>query len=312
MSGGLLLVQALNGLQLGVLLFLIAAGLTVVFGVMDVVNLAHGAQYMLGAYLAVAFADWSGSFWVAVPLAALASLVLGAGLERLVFRRLLGASHLDQVLATFGLILLVEEGVRWLRGAAPLSLAMPALLSGTLTLPGGLRYPLYRLAVLGVGLLVGGLLWGLIERTRVGMRLRAGASNAPMLSALGVDVGKLFARLLAVGAMLAGFAGALAAPLVSVEPGMGGSVLILAFVVVVLGGAGSVGGAFVAAVLVGITDTLGRTLLDAALHAGLGASAAAAAGPALASMLIYLLMAAVLAFRPQGLLLGGSAERGGG
>ena len=312
MSFGLVLVQALNGLQLGVLLFLIAAGLTIVFGVMDVVNLAHGVQYMLGAYLAVAFAGWTGSFWVAVLLAAVASLVLGAVVERLVFRHLLGAGHLDQVLATFGLILLGEEAVRLLCGAAPLSLAMPPLLAGTLPLPGGLRYPVYRLAVLAAGLVVGVLLWLLIERTRTGMRLRAGASNAPMLSALGVDVGRLFARLLALGAMLAGFAGALAAPLVSIEPGMGGTVLILAFVVIVLGGAGSVRGAFVAALLVGLTDTLGRSVLDAALHAGLGAAAAATAGPALASMLIYLLMAVVLAFRPQGLLPGGAAERSGG
>ncbi len=312
MSAGLLLVQSLNGLQLGVLLFLIAGGLTIVFGVMDVVNLAHGVQYMLGAYLAVAFAAWSGSFWVAVPLAAVASFVLGAVLERLVFRHLLGAGHLDQVLATFGLILLAEEGVRLLCGAAPLSLPMPELLAGTLPLPGGLRYPLYRLAVLAVGLGVGLLLWLLIEHTRAGMRLRAGASNAAMLSALGVNVGKLFARLLALGAMLAGFAGALAAPLVSVEPGMGGPVLILAFVVIVLGGAGSVRGAFLAALLVGLTDTLGRSMLDAALHAGLGAAAAATAGPALASMLIYAVMAVVLAFRPQGLLPAAPAERGGG
>jgi len=301
MSAGLLLVQTLNGLQLGVLLFLIAAGLTVVFGIMDVVNLAHGAQYMAGAYLAVAFAGWTGSFWAAVPLAAVASLLLGAVLERLVFRRLLGASHLDQVLATFGLILLAEEAARTLFGPAPLSLALPPLLAGTLKLPGGLHYPIYRLVVLGAGLAVGGLLWLLIEHTRAGMRLRAGASNPSMLSALGVDVGRLFAWLLAVAAMLAGFAGALAAPLVSVEPGMGGSVLILAFVVVVLGGAGSVRGAFLAALLVGLTDTIGRSVLDAALHAGLGAAAAATAGPALASMLIYLLMAAVLAVRPYGL-----------
>ncbi len=308
MSTGLLLVQTLNGLQLGVLLFLIAAGLTIVFGVMDVANLAHGVQYMLGAYLAVAFYDLTGSFWLAVPLAAAASFLAGAVLERLVFRKLLGASHLDQVLATFGMLFIAEEGVRMVCGPAPLAMEVPASLAGTLPLPGGLRYPAYRLAVLAAGLSVGLLLWLLVEHTRTGMRLRAGASNAPMLSALGVDVRKLFARLLAFGAMLAGFAGALAAPLVSVEPGMGGAVLILAFVVVVLGGAGSVRGAFVAALLVGLTDTLGRSVLDAALHAGLSAAAAAAAGPALASMLIYLLMAAVLAFRPQGLF----AERGGG
>ena len=302
MSVGLLLVQTLNGLELGVLLFLIAAGLTLVFGVMDVVNLAHGVQYMLGAYLAVAFAAATGSFWLAVPLAAAASLLLGAVLERLVFRRLVGADHLDQVLATFGLILLAEEGVKLVWGPAPRSLAIPDLLAGTVPLFGGLRYAVYRLAVLGAGLLVAGLLALLIERTRAGMRLRAGASNAAMLSALGVDVGRLFALVLAAGAMLAGFAGAVAAPIVSVDPGMGGPVLILAFVVIVLGGAGSVRGSFLAALLVGLTDTLGRSLLDAALAGALPPAAARTTGPALASMLIYLLMAAVLAFRPGGLL----------
>jgi branched-chain amino acid transport system permease protein len=302
MSPGLLLVQALNGLELGVLLFLIAAGLTLVFGVMDVVNLAHGVQYMLGAYLAVAFASLTGSFWTAVLLAAIACLALGAVLERLVFRHLVGASHLDQVLATFGLILLAEEGVKIIWGPAPLALAMPKLLAGAIQLPNGLRYAVYRLAVLAAGLVMAGVLWLLIERTRAGMRLRAGSSNAPMLAALGVDVGRLFALVLAIGAMLAGFAGAIAAPIVSVDPGMGGPVLILAFVVIVLGGAGSVRGSFVAALLVGLTDTLGRSLLDAALGAALRPSAAHTVGPALASMLIYLLMAAVLAFRPGGLL----------
>lgn len=302
MSSGLLLVQALNGLELGVLLFLIAAGLTLVFGVMDVVNLAHGVQYMLGAYLAVTAAAWTGSFWLAVPLAAIACFALGAVLERLVFRFLVGADHLDQVLATFGLILLAEEGVKLVWGPAPLTLAAPALLGGAIPLEGGLRYAVYRLAVLAAGLVVAGLLWLLIERTRTGMRLRAGATNAPILAALGVDVGRLFALVLAVGAMLAGFAGAIAAPIVSIDPGMGGAVLILAFVVIVLGGTGSVRGSFVAALLVGLTDTLGRGLLDAAVGAALPPAAAHTVGPALASMLIYLLMAAVLAFRPAGLL----------
>ena len=210
---------------------------------------------------------------------------------------------------TFGLILLAEEGVKWAWGPAPLSLAPPALLAGSVTLPDGLRYGTYRLAVLGAGLAVAALLWLLIERTRGGMRLRAGASNAAMLDALGVDVGRLFALVLAFGAMLAGFAGALAAPIVSVDPSMGGAVLILAFVVIVLGGPGSMRGAFAAALLVGLTDTLGRTLLDAALRLALGPSAARMAGAALASMLIYLLMAAVLAFRPGG-LAAGRGQRG--
>jgi branched-chain amino acid transport system permease protein len=302
MSGALLLVEVLNGLQLGVLLFLIAAGLTLVFGVLDLVNLAHGTQYMLGAYLAVTFAAWTGSFAAGLVLAALGALLIGFVLERLIFSALLERSHLDQVLATYGLILLLEEGAKTVWGAAPVSLPVPALLAGTVRLTDDLAYPVYRLFLLGGGLSVAVTLWILIEHTRNGMRLRAGASNAAMLDALGVDTRRLFALVLALGAMLAGFAGAMAAPIVSIEPGMGGSVLILAFVVIVLGGTGSVRGAFVGALLVGLTDTFGRFLLAELLRSALGASAARQAGPALASMLIYLLMAIVLAFRPQGLL----------
>ena len=298
----LLLVQVLNGLQLGVLLFLIAAGLTLVFGVLDLVNLAHGTQYMLGAYLAVTFAGWTGSFVAGLVLAAFGALLIGFLLERLVFRALLQRSHLDQVLATYGLILLLEEAAKTIWGAAPLSLPVPALLAGTVQLTDDLAYPVYRLFLLGSGIIVAVILWVLIEHTRAGVRLRAGASDATMLGALGVDTGRLFAVVLACGAMLAGFAGAMAAPLVSVEPGMGGSVLILAFVVIVLGGTGSVLGALIGALLVGLTDTFGRFLLGELLRSALGASAARQAGPALASMLIYLLMAVVLAFRPRGLL----------
>jgi branched-chain amino acid transport system permease protein len=237
-----------------------------------------------------------------VVLAAAGSLAFGFVLERLVLRVLLRRSHLDQVLATYGLILLLEEAARTIWGRAPVSVTLPDALGGTVRLADGLNYPVYRLVLLGAGLAVALLLWLAIEHTRFGMRLRAGASNAAILSALGVNTDRLFALVLAMGAMLAGFAGAMAAPLVSVEPGMGGSVLILAFVVIVLGGTGSMRGAFLGALLVGLTDTLGRTLLADLLHSALGASAARQAGPALASMLIYLLMAVVLAFRPQGLL----------
>jgi branched-chain amino acid transport system permease protein len=302
MSGALLLVQALNGLQFGVLLFLIAAGLTLVFGVLDLVNLAHGTQYMLGAYLAVMFAGWTGSFALGLVLAAAGALLFGFVLERLVLGTLMTRSHLDQVLATYGLILLLEEGAKTIWGAAPLSLPVPALLAGTVPLGDELTYPVYRLFLLGAGLGVAILLWVVIEHTRSGVRLRAGASDATMLDALGVNTRRLFALVLACGAMLAGFAGAMAAPLVSVEPSMGGSVLILAFVVIVLGGTGSVRGAFVGALLVGLTDTFGRFVLAELLRSALGASASRQAGPALSSMLIYLLMAGVLAFRPQGLL----------
>jgi branched-chain amino acid transport system permease protein len=298
----LLLVQALNGLQLGVLLFLIAAGLTVVFGVMDLINLAHGVQYMLGAYLAVLGYGWTGSFALSLLLAIGASFAAGFLVDALVFRHLLGRDHLDQVLATYGLILLFEEGVRSLFGPAPLSLPMPDALSGTVALPGGLNYPLYRLVLLACGLGVAALLWAVIERTRAGMLVRAGASNADILGAMGVDVRRLFTLVAATGAMLAGFAGALAAPLVAVEPGMGGSVLILAFVVIVVGGVGSIRGAFVAALLVGLTDALGRSYIGDLLRLVVSPSAARTAGPALASMAIYLLMALVLGFRPRGLV----------
>ena len=298
----LLFVQTLNGLQLGVLLFLIAAGLTLVFGVMDVINLAHGVQYMLGAYLAVLAAQYTGSFLLALLAAAAGSFAIGLVLDRLVFRHLMRRSHLDQVLATYGLILLIEEAVRASFGPAPRAFALPAALSGAVTLPGGLNYPSYRLVLLAAGLAVAGLLWLVIDRTRAGMLVRAGASNAPILDAMGIDVQRLFALVVAVGAMLAGFAGAAAAPLVAVEPGMGSNVLILAFVVIVVGGVGSVRGAFVAALLVGLTDTLGRSFVTDLLRLFMAPSAARMAGPALASMAIYLLMALVLAFLPRGLL----------
>jgi branched-chain amino acid transport system permease protein len=297
----LLLVQTLNGLQLGLLLFLIAAGLTLVFGVMDFINLAHGVQYMLGAYLGVAFASLTGSFWIGLVLACLVAGAVGFALERLVFRHLYGRDHLDQVLATFGVILCMDEIVRMIWGSAPLQLAMPDSLSGSIALMGGLRYPVYRLALIAAGLIVAVLLAWVVNRTRTGMLIRAGASNAAMVSALGVDIGRLFTLVFGVGAMLAGFAGVLAAPLVSVEPGMGANLLILAFVVIVVGGTGAIRGAFIAALLVGLTDTVGRSAVTDAVRGLLSASTSARVGPAIASMLIYIVMAAVLAIRPQGL-----------
>ena len=297
----LLVIQALNGVQLGLLLFLIAAGLTLVFGVMDFINLAHGVQYMLGAYLAVAAMALTGSFWLGVGLAVLTAGLVGLALEWLVFRHLYGRDHLDQVLATFGVILFLNESVRVIWGSAPLQLATPALLSGSFPVMPGLMYPVYRVALILAGLLVAALLALVIHTTRTGMRIRAGASNPTMISALGVDIGRLFRQVFGAGAMLAGFAGALAAPLVSVEPGMGDNLLILAFVVIVIGGIGSIRGAFVAAILVGLVDTLGRGLVTDAAGLLLQGTAAARVGPALASMLIYVVMAAVLAVRPAGL-----------
>ncbi len=301
MTATLVAVQVLNGLQLGVLLFLVAAGLTLVFGVMDFINLAHGVQYMLGAYLAVTFYGLTGNFFAALLLALLAALAFGLLLEFLVFRHLYDRDHLDQVLATFGVILFLNEGVRIVWGAAPLSYPIPELLQGTIPLIEGFGYPIYRVAMIVAGLATAALLWVLVTRTRVGMLVRAGATNPRMVSALGVDIRRLFMVVFGFGAMLAGFAGVMAGPILSVEPGMGDGVLILAFVVIVIGGIGSIRGAFVAALIIGLVDTLGRSFMTDIFKAFLAPAAANQVGPAIASMLIYLLMAAVLFFRPSGL-----------
>jgi branched-chain amino acid transport system permease protein len=297
----LVLVQTLNGLQLGLLLFLIAAGLTLVFGVMDLINLAHGVQYMLGAYLAVAFYGLTGSFLLALVLALAATLAFALLLEVLVFRRLYGRDHLDHVMATFGIILFLNHGVKRVWGAAPLSLPVPDLLSGSVTLMGGLNYPVWRLVIIGAGLASAAGLYALVNHTRVGMLVRAGAANAALVSALGVDIRRLFMLVFGFGAMLAGFAGIMIAPILSVEPGMGDTVLILAFVVIVIGGIGSIRGAFVAALMIGLVDTLGRSFAVDILRLFMGPSPARTVGPALASMLIYVLMAIVLYLRPAGL-----------
>jgi len=301
MSTSLFVVQCFNGLQLGVLLFLVAAGLTLVFGVMDFINLAHGVQYMLGAYFSVMFFGLTGSFFASVLLALAASLLFGLLLEVLVFRHLYERDHLEQVLATFGVILFLNQGVKLVWGAAPLNMTVPDILSGSVPLMDGLRYPVYRLAIIAAGLAVAVALYLFVTATRVGMLVRAGATNAPMVSALGVDIKRLFMIVFGCGAMLAGFAGVMVAPILSVEPGMGDQILILAFVVIVIGGIGSVRGAFVAALLVGVIDTLGRSFMTDTLRLVLSPSAARAIGPALASMAIYLLMAVVLAVRPAGL-----------
>src|SRR5918997_3069520 len=261
MSTTLLFVQVLNGLQFGLILFLIAAGLTLVFGVMDFINLAHGVQYMLGAYLGATFAAWAGGFWWGLLGALPAALAIGLVLELLVFRHLYDRDHLSQVLATFGVILFLNQGVRAVWGTAPLQMPLPEALGGGVALMPGLLYPVYRLAILAAGAFVAGLLWFLVERTRAGALVRAGASNAPMVAALGVDIRRLFTMGFAFGAMLAGFAGVMAAPILSVEPGMGDSLLILAFVVIVIGGIGSMRGALVAALLVGLIETLGKSLM---------------------------------------------------
>ena len=301
MNTTLLFVQALNGLQFGILLFLVAAGLTLVFGVMDFINLAHGVQYMLGAYLGASLAALTGSFWWGLLLTLPATLAFGLLLEFLVFRHLYERDHLSQVLATFGVILFLNQGVKAVFGTAPMQMPLPELLSGGVPVMDGLLYPTYRIAILVAGLAIAGLLWFLVERTRIGMLVRAGASNAPMVSALGVDIRRLFMLVFGFGAMLAGFAGAMAAPILSVEPGMGDHLLILAFVVIVIGGIGSVRGAFIAALLVGLVETIGRGMMPDLMRLFLDPSSARQAGAAMASMLIYVVMAAILAFRPAGL-----------
>jgi branched-chain amino acid transport system permease protein len=301
MSTGLFVVQVLNGLQFGVLLFLIAAGLTLVFGVMDFINLAHGVQYMLGAYLAVAFYALTGNFLIALILALAAALVFGLLLEFLVFRHLYDRDHLEQVIATFGIIIFLNQAVKTVWGAAPLTLPIPELFTGSIVLMPGLLYPVWRLVIIASGLAVGLLLYVLVSHTRVGMLVRAGATNARIVSALGVDIRRLFMIVFGFGTMLAAFAGAMIAPILSVEPGMGDTVLILAFVVIVIGGIGSMRGAFLAALLIGLVDTLGRSFATDILRLVMPPSPARTVGPAIASMLIYVLMALVLYFRPAGL-----------
>ena len=301
MSLILLIEQVLNGLQFGVMLFLMAAGLTLIFGVMGLINLAHGSLYMVGAFAAAAVAGWTGSFVLALAASLAAAAAAGALVELLVIRRLYGRDHLDQVLATFALIMIFSEGTRWIFGSFPLFLNVPEALSGPIMLPGGIQYPLYRLTLILIGLAVALGLFLLISHTKIGIRIRAGQSDREMIAALGVDISKLYTLIFALGAALAGFAGALVGAIQSVQVGMGEPVLILAFVVIVIGGIGSIKGALVGAILVGLTDTLGRFLLPIAFRTFMEPSAAASVGSALASMAIYILMAAVLLFRPTGL-----------
>ena len=301
MSIALLLEQILNGLQLGVMLFLMAAGLTLIFGVMGLINLAHGSLYMVGAFACATVAAWTGSFWLGLAASLVAAAAAGAIVEMTVIRRLYDRDHLDQVLATFALILIFSEGTRWVFGSLPLYLNIPDLLRGTIPLPGGGRYQIYRLAIIAVGIAVAVGLWLLISKTRLGMRIRAGESDREMIAALGIDIRTLYTVVFAIGAALAGLAGAMVGALQSVQVGMGEPVLILAFVVIVIGGIGSIKGALVGAILVGLIDTMGRFLLPRAFSVFMDPSEASLIGSAIASMLIYMFMALVLTFRPRGL-----------
>ena len=298
--------QCLNGLQFGLLLFLLAAGLTLVFGIMDLVNLAHGSLYMIGAYFAATFSAWTGSFVFGAALALAATLVVGMAVEVIVMRRLYGRDHLDHVLGTFGLILFFDEAVRLIWGPAGLSLPLPPWLAGSVQILPGFQYSSYRLAIIVVTLSVAAFLYVLVMRTRIGMLIRAGASNREMVGALGVNIKLLYTLVFGLGAALAGLAGLMQAPILTVQIGMGENIVILAFVVTVIGGIGSIRGALVAALLVGILDTLGRAFFPEILRSILSVTAASALAPALSSMLIYLLMAIVLVIKPEGLFSAGN------
>jgi branched-chain amino acid transport system permease protein len=285
MTLALFIEQLLNGVQFGVMLFLIAAGLTLVFGIMNLINLAHGSLYMCGAFLTAALIKITDNFLVSALVALAVTALLGALIERLVLKPFYARSHLDQVLATFGLILIFNDLVRLIWGVVPVQLRLPGPFSGSVPLVLDVRYPMFRLVILAVGLIVALGLWYVVTRTRAGMWIRAGASNRPMAQALGVDVGLVFSLVFAAGAALAGLAGLMAGAISSVQVGMGEPVLILALVVTVIGGIGSIRGAFLAALIIGVVDTFGRVLLP----------------PALGSMVIFMLMAAILAWRPKGL-----------
>ena len=301
MSLILFLEQLLNGIQFGVMLFLMSAGLTLIFGVMGLINLAHGSFYMLGAFAAAIVAGVTGSFWLALLASLCAAAIAGVLIEILIIRKLYRRDHLDQVLATFALILLLSEGVRWLFGAFPLYLNIPSVLDGSILLPFNIIYSKYRMFIILVGILVALGLYFLISKTRLGIRIRAGQSDRQMISALGVDISKLYTIVFAIGASLAGLAGAMIGAIQSVEVGMGEPILILAFVVIVIGGIGSIKGAFIGSILVGVTDTIGRVFLPSFLKLFMENSDATSIGSSIGSMLIYILMALILLIKPSGL-----------
>ena len=280
--------QIFNGVQLGMLLFLLAAGLTLIFGIMDLVNLAHGSLYMIGAYFAATFVAWSGNFLIGVVLALGATLVLGIVLELVALQHLYGRDHLDHVLATFGLILFFNDAVRLIWGPAGLALPLPPWLTVPVQIVPGVFYPAYRLAIIVVALAVALGLYLVVMRTRIGMLIRAGASNREMIGALGINIKLLYTLVFGLGAALAGLAGLMQAPILTAQIGMGENILIVTFVVIIIGGIGSIRGAFVAALLVGFVDTFGKVFF-----------------PSIAGMSIYLLMAAMLLWKPRGLFEAG-------
>ena len=278
------LIQLLNAVQYGLLLFLLSSGLTLIFGIMGVINLAHGSFYMIGAYLAYWLAKLTGSLWLAIPLGIIITFGIGLVLETTIISRLYKRDHLYQVLLTFGLILVFEELRSILFGDEVHGVAVPAILNYSIPLTDMLSYPVYRLFVTAVCLIIAGLLYLVIHRTRIGMMIRAGNSNREMAASLGVNIPLLFAFVFAFGMALAAFAGTIAAPISSVFPGMGNQILIICFVVVVIGGIGSINGAMIASLAIGLADTLGKVV--AAEYSG---------------VVVYLVMAAILLWRPQGI-----------
>jgi branched-chain amino acid transport system permease protein len=301
MDTSLFIIQTLNGLQLGVLLFLVASGLTLTFGIMDLVNLAHGSLYMIGAFICASITLWTGSFLIGILLAIPATALVGLAVEMTVIRNLYPRDHLDHVLATFGLILCFDTLVQIIWGPEGIAVPLPKWMDGQVLLPGGVVFASYRLIIIGVGLAIAAGLYFLVVHTRIGMLIRAGASNRTMISALGINIKALFTGVFAVGACLAGLAGMLVSPITGTSIGMGNEIIITAFVIIIVGGIGSMKGAFVAAILIGLIDTLGRSYLDDVFKLVMNAEVAETAAPALSAMLIYIIMALILAFRPQGL-----------
>jgi branched-chain amino acid transport system permease protein len=296
----LALEQTLNGLQFGVMLFLLAAGLTLVFGIMGVINLAHGSMYMIGAYVAASTAAHGLPFAVAVLAGAVAAAIAGALVEAVVVRRLYGRNHLDQVLATFGLILIANDGVSIAWGRTPLEMKIPDALAGAVAI-GDISYPVYRLLLIACGIALAVALAFFVARTRLGALIRAGATHRELVGALGVNIVRLNTIVFALGALLAGVAGALLAPILSVQIGMGEQVLIMTFVAIVIGGLGSIRGAFVGALAIGLVDTLGRAYIPVLLRAVTTPDLADTLGGGLSAIAIYVLMAVVLIWKPRGL-----------
>lgn len=301
MDWPLFLIQVLNGVQYGVLLFLVAAGLTLVFGIMDFINLAHGSFYMVGAFLCGTITAVTDSFLIGILIGAPLTALVGYATERGVIQFLYQRDHLDHVLATFGLILVFDTLIHLIWGDAGMAISLPNWLETQVPIGGGNEFPTYRIAIILVGLLVAAGLYILVSKTRTGMLIRAGASNRRMVEALGVNIRALFALVFAVGAAIAGVAGMMIAPITEARIGMGNDIIIIAFVVIIIGGVGSIKGAFISAILIGVIDTIGRSFLDTIMKTFMSVQSAETAAPALSAMLVYIFMAIILAARPQGL-----------